>query len=62
MMSFIFEKAKTMINDYFGNANNQRVVYCVLTLPAWFNDTQKYQIKDAATIAGNLSLKIFFIV
>ncbi len=53
--SLIFYKLKKIAESYF----NQSVSYCVLTVPANYNDNQRQSIKDAAEISG---LKVIHLI
>ena len=46
--SFILQKMKDTAQDYIGND----VGKAVITVPAYFNDSQRQATKDAGAIAG----------
>jgi heat shock 70kDa protein 1/2/6/8 len=52
--AMILAKMKTTAEDYLG----QKVVDAVITVPAYFNDTQRNATKNAAKIAGLNCLRI----
>jgi molecular chaperone DnaK len=52
--SIILQKMKKTAEEYLG----EKVDKCVVTVPAYFNDSQRQATKDAATIAGMECLRI----
>lgn len=52
--AFVLEKMRKVAEDYLG----QRVRKAVITVPAYFNDSQRNATKNAATIAGLVCDKI----
>jgi molecular chaperone DnaK len=52
--AMILQKLKTAAEDYLG----QKVTDAVITVPAYFNDSQRQATKDAGTIAGLNVLRI----
>jgi L1 cell adhesion molecule like protein len=52
--AFVLEKMRKVAEDYLG----QRVKKAVITVPAYFNDSQRNATKNAATIAGLVCDKI----
>lgn len=52
--AFVLEKMRKVAEDYLG----QRVKKAVITVPAYFNDSQRNATKNAATIAGLICDKI----
>jgi molecular chaperone DnaK len=52
--AFILQKMKQTAEDYFG----EKVTEAVITVPAYFNDSQRQATKDAGRIAGLNVLRI----
>ena len=52
--AFILQKMKSTAEDYLG----EKVTQAVITVPAYFNDTQRQATKDAGKIAGLEVLRI----
>ena len=52
--AFILQKMKSTAEDYLG----EKVSQAVITVPAYFNDTQRQATKDAGKIAGLEVLRI----
>src|SRR5262245_63566547 len=52
--AMILQKLKTAAEDYLG----QKVEKAVITVPAYFNDSQRQATKDAGRIAGLNVLRI----
>ena len=52
--AFILQKMKLTVEDYLG----EKVTQAVITVPAYFNDTQRQATKDAGKIAGLEVLRI----
>lgn len=50
----ILQKMKKTAEDYIGETVNE----CIVTVPAYFNDTQRQATKNAAEIAGMKCLRI----
>ena len=51
--AMVLEKMKETAEAYLG----QKVYEAVITVPAYFNDSQRQATKDAGTIAGFVSWK-----
>lgn len=57
--AMILSKMKEIANTYSGKtANNEDIIDAVITVPAYFNDSQRQATKDAAKIAGINCLRI----
>ena len=52
--SMVLTKMKTIAEDYLG----EKVTDAVITVPAYFNDSQRQSTKDAGAIAGLNVLRI----
>src|SRR5206468_8925117 len=52
--AFILQKMKQTAEDYLG----EKVTEAVITVPAYFNDSQRQATKDAGRIAGLSVLRI----
>ncbi len=52
--AFVLQKMKSTAEDYLG----EKVTQAVITVPAYFNDTQRQATKDAGKIAGLEVLRI----
>ncbi|MBA42572.1 MAG: molecular chaperone DnaK [Magnetococcales bacterium] len=52
--AMVLQKMKTIAENYLG----ETVTDAVITVPAYFNDSQRQSTKDAATIAGLNTLRI----
>jgi len=52
--AMILTKMKTIAEDYLG----QEVTHAVITVPAYFNDSQRQATKDAGVISGLNVLRI----
>jgi len=52
--AFVLQKMKQTAEDYLGKA----VTHAVVTVPAYFDDSQRQATKDAGTIAGMTVLRI----
>jgi len=50
----VLTKMKTIAEDYLG----QEVIHAVITVPAYFNDSQRQATKDAGQISGLNVLRI----
>ena len=54
--AFILQKMKETAESYLGN----KVTQAVITVPAYFNDSQRQATKDAGKIAGLEVLRIIY--